>query len=190
VTNGPLTAPANAGVYTYGAASAFPSNNFGAENYWVDVLFNPFTPTTNLSPVANSDSGFSTPMDTALMIPVSSLLINDMDPDGHPLSITGVSAATHGTVTFDAQNNTITFMPAAGYTGPAGFTYAISDGHGGTASATVSLSIDASSTTLVSVFSASATPAIQSASDSNPVELGMKFQVSTAGSVVGIKFYK
>jgi hypothetical protein len=41
VTNGPLTAPANAGIYTYNSASVFPNSTFNAANYWVDVLFNP-----------------------------------------------------------------------------------------------------------------------------------------------------
>ena len=45
VTNGPLTALANAtspnGVYAYGAASSFPQGSFGSSNYSVDVLFAP-----------------------------------------------------------------------------------------------------------------------------------------------------
>jgi hypothetical protein len=90
VTSGPLTAPVNAGVYAYGSTSTFPTNTFEAENYWVDVLFNPH----------------------------------------------------------------------------------------------------AQSATSVSLFSASAIPTILSDPDSNPVELGMKFQVSEAGSISGIKFYK
>ena len=39
------------------------------------------------------------------------------------------------------QNNTITFTPDAGYTGPASFSYTISDGRGGTATANVSLTV-------------------------------------------------
>jgi hypothetical protein len=41
LTNGFLTAPANAGVYTYGSSVMFPSSTFNAQNYWVDVLFSP-----------------------------------------------------------------------------------------------------------------------------------------------------
>jgi Domain of unknown function (DUF4082)/Bacterial Ig domain/Putative Ig domain len=39
LTNGPLTAPANAGVYAYSSNVVFPSNTFMSDNYWVDVLF-------------------------------------------------------------------------------------------------------------------------------------------------------
>jgi hypothetical protein len=38
VTNGPLTAPAGAGVYLYGA-SGYPSNTWQNTNYYVDVVF-------------------------------------------------------------------------------------------------------------------------------------------------------
>jgi hypothetical protein len=45
VDNGPLQAYANSttpnGVYAYGSTSTFPTNSFGATNYWVDVLFQP-----------------------------------------------------------------------------------------------------------------------------------------------------
>jgi len=54
----------------------------------------------------------------------------------------------------------------------------------------VSLSVTVPGATPVSLFSASATPEILSDPDTSPVELGMKFQVSTAGSVSGVKFYK
>ena len=57
------------------------------------------------------------------------------DPNGDPLTITGVSNGVHGAASFSAQTNTATFTPANGYTGPASFTYAISDGRGGIASA-------------------------------------------------------
>ncbi|MGF9764639.1 N,N-dimethylformamidase beta subunit family domain-containing protein, partial [Microvirga sp. 0TCS3.31] len=57
VTNGPITAPTGAGVYVYSSTSAFPTSVYKNENYWVDVLFNPSTSTTNRNPVATSDSG-------------------------------------------------------------------------------------------------------------------------------------
>jgi hypothetical protein len=42
----------------------------------------------------------------------------------------------------------------------------------------------------VSLFAASATPANLNWSDSNSVQLGVKFQTSVAGTVTGIRFYK
>jgi hypothetical protein len=41
-----------------------------------------------------------------------------------------------------------------------------------------------------SLFSASSTPGIVTDSDSNSVELGVKFQTSVAGTITGIRFYK
>jgi hypothetical protein len=38
-TNGPLTALASGGVYSYGGSSLFPSLSYQNSNYWVDVLF-------------------------------------------------------------------------------------------------------------------------------------------------------
>ena len=34
-------APTTNGVYAYAASSTFPTNSFGAANYWVDVIFSP-----------------------------------------------------------------------------------------------------------------------------------------------------
>ncbi len=48
----------------------------------------------------------------------------------------------------------------------------------------------APSTGAVSLFSSSATPAATNTNDTNPVELGVKFQASSAGTVSAIKFYK
>lgn len=39
VTNGPLTALADGGVYKYGAAGGFPTSTHAASNYWIDLLF-------------------------------------------------------------------------------------------------------------------------------------------------------
>src|SRR6478609_5519202 len=95
----------------------------------------------NQAPVSANDSGFSTSQDTALTIASSMLLANDNDPNGDPLAITEVSGATDGTVAFDSQTNVITFTPDANYTGTANFSYTVSDGTGGTAVATVDLTV-------------------------------------------------
>jgi hypothetical protein len=190
VTSGPLTAPPNSsggnGVYVYGSSSLFPSNTYNATNYWVDVLFAAAGSLGNQSPTANNDSGFVASENTPLAIPASALLANDTDPNGYTLSITGVSSPTNGTVSYDSGSQTVTFVPTNGYLGSAGFTYAITNGHSGTASANVSLTVSSRS----SLFGASATPANVTINDASSVELGVKFQTSTAGKIVGIRFYK
>ncbi|WP_426124528.1 DUF4082 domain-containing protein [Pararhizobium sp. PWRC1-1] len=193
-TNGPLTAPASStsggnGVYAYGTASVFPTGTYNASNYWVDVLFNQATPAQNTPPVAANDPGYSATANTALVIQASSLLANDTDADGDTLTITGANGAVNGSVAFNTQANTVTFTPTANYSGAASFTYAISDGRGGTASAQVSMTVAPQSTTQ-SVFAANSAPTVISVNDNNPVNLGMKFQANTAGWISAIKFYK
>ena len=186
-TNGPLTAPANAGVYAYGGGSLFPTNTYNATNYWVDVMFQP---ASQAAPVAVADPGPTVTENTPITIATSTLLANDSDPNGDPLSVTAVGGASHGTASLNAQGTEITFTPTAGYTGPASFTYTISDGHGGSASAPVSFSVVAPNLAPVSLFSSSATPAVASDSDTGSVELGVKFSSTVAGTVSAIKFYK
>ncbi|MBO0769679.1 MAG: DUF4082 domain-containing protein, partial [Solirubrobacterales bacterium] len=39
VTNGPVTAVASGGVYSYGSSNVFPTSVYNANNYWVDVVY-------------------------------------------------------------------------------------------------------------------------------------------------------
>jgi VCBS repeat-containing protein/CshA-type fibril repeat protein len=84
------------------------------------------------------------------------LLGNDTDPDGDPLTVTSFSIAGQsgtftlgtpyvisgvGTLTVNA-NGTYSFVPASNYTGAVPVvTYTISDGHGGTDTATLSMTM-------------------------------------------------
>ncbi|RUL99615.1 DUF4082 domain-containing protein [Rhizobium chutanense] len=195
-TSGALTAPSSAGsggngLYAYGSGSLFPTASYNASNYWVDVLYQQGG-AQNAVPVAANDSGFSTNTGTPLTIQASALLANDTDADGDPLVITGVSGAVNGSATYDAQAQTVTFTPTAGYSGSASFSYAISDGKGGTASAQVALTINGGQTAgpEQNLFAADATPAIVSVNDNQQVNLGMKFQADTSGWITGIRFYK
>src|SRR5207249_2427381 len=94
----------------------------------------------NTPPVANADS-YSTDEDVALTVPAPGVLGNDNDPDGDPLGVSGSSLPAHGTLGM-AANGGFTYTPQANYNGSDSFTYAIGDGRGGTATATVSLTIN------------------------------------------------
>jgi CshA-type fibril repeat protein/VCBS repeat-containing protein len=75
----------------------------------------------------------------------------DSDPDGDSLTITEINGTpisaggsvttAHGTVTLNADG-TVEFTPAADYNGTESFEYTISDGQGGTDTATVNLTVD------------------------------------------------
>jgi LysM repeat protein len=83
--------------------------------------------------------------DTVWSRSAAQLLANDSDvdvaTDGQVLSIQSVSGASHGTVTL--AGGTVSFTPDANYHGPAGFTYTVSDGAGGSAQAQVSFMVAA-----------------------------------------------
>lgn len=100
---------------------------------------------TNHNPVA-VDDGFSGLEDMPFHISVGQLLVNDADPDtpyaGDQLSVTGVSGATNGTVSL-VPGSHVVFTPNAEYSGPAQFSYEVSDGKGGVTMATAYLTVNA-----------------------------------------------
>jgi VCBS repeat-containing protein len=115
--------------FTYTASDGLGGNTVGT----VNVTINP----VNDPPVAVSDSA-NTTQDVPVTIPV---LVNDTDVENDPLSVTGTTNPVHGTVVIN-PDNTVTYTPASGYSGADSFGYTISDGHGGTASASVALTVN------------------------------------------------
>ena len=68
---------------------------------------------------------------------------NDTDPENDPLTITAKTNGTKGTVTIVSGGTAVDYDPNLNATGSDSFTYTISDGHGGTDSATVTVQISA-----------------------------------------------
>ena len=95
---------------------------------------------TNDEPVAQNDS-YSVNEDSELLISVASLLDNDSDADGDFLSPSIASNPTHGTLTFNGESGLFIYTPDENYHGPDEFTYEISDGNGGTDTATVLITV-------------------------------------------------
>ena len=94
----------------------------------------------NTPPVAVNDA-LATDANTPLSILGLSLLANDTDADRDPLTIQTVvtNSVRGGVVRFDGTN--VVYTPPAGFVGTDGFSYTISDGHGGTATATVVVTV-------------------------------------------------
>ncbi len=123
--------PAEAGL------TSFPEGRFGFYNYSQDpVRYAGFT--LNNDPVAENDEA-ATPEDAPVTIDV---LANDSDPDpGQTLSVSSIpSGPSNGAVVVNADN-TITYTPASAFTGADAFTYAVSDGAGGTDTASVAVTV-------------------------------------------------
>src|SRR5438876_2706947 len=89
----------------------------------------------NRPPVAVDDTA-TTSKNKSVTIAV---LANDSDPDGDPLTITSVSIPSNGSVSATATK--VTYTPNKGFLGTDGFTYSISDGRGGSASARVAVNV-------------------------------------------------
>ena len=90
------------------------------------------TPPLNRAPVAVDDYVEIYANTYALIVP----LANDSDPDGDTLTVTAVSAPTNGQVRIN-QGLTILYIPTWTWWGVETLTYTISDGRGGTATATI-----------------------------------------------------
>jgi hypothetical protein len=130
---------------TFGGNSAANDAGTATDNdnvYGTINITNPNTP-----PVANPDSVSAT-SNTPINISVNTLLANDTDANGDPLTLTGVSNFTAGTAVLNdngtpssSADDYITFTPTPGFSGNASFDYSISDGNGGTSSATVIVAV-------------------------------------------------
>ena len=91
----------------------------------------------NHFPLARADSATTTAGQPVAI----AVLANDTDPDGDALAVAGVTAPAHGSATI--QGALVAYVPAAGFTGTDQFGYTVSDGHGGSAMAPVTVVVGA-----------------------------------------------
>ncbi|MEO8677476.1 MAG: MBG domain-containing protein [Vicinamibacterales bacterium] len=90
----------------------------------------------NRPPIAMDDSVSTTKNDAKTF----AVLGNDSDPDGNTLTVQNVTQPSKGSVTMGAKN-TIKYIPPPSFTGTTSFTYTVSDGNGGSDTATVTISV-------------------------------------------------
>lgn len=101
----------------------------------------------NTAPTAVDDgplylmSGGSLSFDPRLDNPATGGSDADSDAEGHTLTISAKTDGAKGTVTITGGGTGLTYTPGAGETGVDTFTYTISDGYGGTATADVEVRI-------------------------------------------------
>ncbi len=115
-------------------AYTISDGNGGTDTATVTVTVNP----VNDAPVAGDDFA-STEVNAPVTIDV---LANDRDVDGDVLSISSVTQPSKGSVTINPDDS-LTYSPEADTIGSDSFTYTISDGNGGTDTATVAIDVQA-----------------------------------------------
>lgn len=191
----PLHALANSsggnGVYLYGAR-AFPTQSYGATNYWVDVDYS-FPPDTD-SPVVSG----ATPSDRATSVPVGSpvkITFGERIQPGTPVvtlkDANGTTVA--GSSALDGTGTVLTFTPSSALTAATSYTASVSgamDPEGNTMSGTVSWSFTTSGACPCTIFESDAAPITAAANDSGSAELGVKFTADSNGWISGVRFYK
>ena len=86
------------------------------------------------------DDAYTIGQDGTLIVAANGILANDSDPDGDPLASALVTGPANGTLTLNPDGR-FTYVPDPGFSGADSFTYQASDGRGGSATATVSLTV-------------------------------------------------
>ena len=90
----------------------------------------------NLAPDAVNDAK-TTAEDTPTDV---SVLANDVDADGDPITLTSFTQPANGTVT-ENPDHSLHYVPALNFHGTDTFTYTVSDGRGGSDTATVTITV-------------------------------------------------
>ncbi|NET46188.1 MAG: tandem-95 repeat protein [Okeania sp. SIO2B3] len=91
-------------------------------------------------PIAGDDV-FETNEDTAITIQRSELLVNDSEPDGEQITITGFAADNINNGTLEETTDSFIYTPNENFSGEESFTYTIADTQGFTDTATVNINV-------------------------------------------------
>jgi methionine-rich copper-binding protein CopC len=183
------------GVYGYTGSSAFPSNTYNANNYWVDVLWQPGAngdgtpPTVTSTNPANGSSGAGLAAQPAVTlneaVDLTTATFTLSDPAGARLT---------GTTTLSADQKTLTFTPSAALAPGTAYTASVqvADSNGNMMPTATRWTFTTTTTAACpcSLFSAATVPTVVNTNDPNPYELGVKFSPTADGHISGVKFYK
>jgi hypothetical protein len=93
----------------------------------------------NRNPVAMADA-YSVDEGSTLVVAAPGVLGNDGDADGDTLLASLSGGPAHGALTLNTDGS-FTYTPDAGFDGADGFAYTVSDGNGGTSSASVAIAV-------------------------------------------------
>lgn len=208
------------GLYVYTGASAFPTQTFDSENYWVDVVFNttppvdttpptitstvPVSASTNVDPASAITATFSEAMDPATLSSSSSAKEGSAAPGTFELRDNS-GVLVNATVTYDSTTRTATLRPVTSLQLGASYVASVKGGTvdprakdlaGNALAATASWTFTTWATPPppvlcpCSIWAPTAVPTPLDDGDPNSVELGTKFRSDVAGYIMGARFYK
>jgi hypothetical protein len=121
VTNGPLTAAANGGVYAYGSSTTFPSSTSQASNYWVDVVYQQGSGAPSVVSATPAAGSSSNPTSTDPVVGFSEPVV----PTSVSFTVTPAGGtAVAGSTSFNGTDTVATFTPSSALA--AGTTYTVS----------------------------------------------------------------
>jgi hypothetical protein len=193
VTNGPLTALANGGVYAYGA-DAFPSSTFNASNYWVDAVFSQSAGTTppTVTSVTPSSGATGVPVSVAPTATFSQAVV----PNTVSFTVTASGGnPVAGSVSFNTGNTVATFTPTSSLAASTAYTATVSGAQNSSGTPMSSpfswtFTTGAVSQCPCSIWQNAAPSGAVDAADTSSVNLGLQFRAITSGFITGVQFYK
>ena len=197
-TNGPLSTSGPNGRYVYGSGGVFPTQMYGATNYWVDPIFRTGTPPDTTAPVASTTA----PIAGSTSQPVASTpkvtFSEDVVPSSLGFTLSSSGGSVSGAASYDSGTRTATFTPTSALQN--GTTYTASVTAADAAGNAIAPAYSWSFTTALadptpgvcpcSLWTDSTQPTTLTDPDTTSIELGTRFSADTDGSVVGVRFYK
>ncbi|GIJ79378.1 hypothetical protein Xph01_38100 [Micromonospora phaseoli] len=192
-TSGPLVAPLSAagagnGLFRYGSSGGFPSESWGASNYYVDVTF---AVSEDLPPSATSTTPADSSGDVEVDAILSAVFSKTLDPDSISFTVNSSSTVVSGTTAYNAGLNKVTFNPTTPLDPATSYTATVmaedTEGRPGSVTWSFFTTIDSDLHTL---FATDDVPATAAHSDPEAVELGVTFRPRVDGRVVGVRFYQ
>ncbi|MEX1079864.1 MAG: DUF4082 domain-containing protein [Homoserinimonas sp.] len=185
---GPLSVPANGGSFSY--ADGFPGNQ-SSTNYLVDLVFEPAQAPITVVTLSPADGATDVDPATAVRATLSTAVA-----DGYQLSVSVQGTSVPGATTLSPDRKMISFVPTDPLPTSTEVDASLTNVASRTGTELPPQAWSFTTATVAPVYTThnllgTQTPVVSSATnDTSPVELGMSFSTSAAGSVTAIRFYK
>ncbi len=187
----PLTSGEDGGNGVYRAGSSgFPNQTYNASNYWVDVIFNTVA-TDTIPPALAARTPAPSATNVDILTNVTATFTESVVESSISFALSGPSGAVPAAVTYNAATRAATLDPTQALLPSTTYTATVSGARdpGGNTMAPAVWTFQ-TITCPCSLWSATETPQVASVGDTNPWELGLRFQSQVDGYIRAIRFYK